>query len=201
MAQPTFTLANCPAGCDQTQKKFTLSGLLGLAGLYTNGTGIPINFTAIYNASGTKLVIPPTYTGANGPGQAVPLSPSDIQSTGGYSLFFDSVNKSIRIFAGTTEASTAAIPAVLLAATSAIAVAGTGYATNDTVSVAGMPGTVITITAQTGGVPSAIAITTQGAIVAGTAVATTAITGSGSGLTVTTTVAAGIPATFQFLRG
>lgn len=201
MAQPTFTLYSRPAGYDQTQKKFTLAGLLGLAGLYTNATGIPIDFTAMFNASGTRMILPPTYTGANGPGQGVPIAPSEIQSTGGYSLWYDRVNNSIRIFNGITELSTAAIPAALLAATAVIAVAGTGYATNDTVSVAGMAGTIITVTAQSGGVPSAIAITTQGAIVAGTAVATTAITGSGSGLTVTTTVAAGIPAIFAFLRG
>lgn len=200
MAAPTFTPSNRPAGYDQTQRRFTLSGLLGLAGLYTNGTGIPIDFTSIYNASGTKLIIPPTYTGANGPGQSVPLAPSEIQSTGGYILFFDSVNKSIRIFAGTTEASTAAIPAALLATTMAIAVAGTGYAANDTFSVAGEPGMIGTVLTVSTGVPQTIAITTQGAAVAGTALATTNIVGTGSGLTVTITVAAGIPATFEFLR-
>jgi hypothetical protein len=197
---PTFTINSRPNGYDQTQRRFTLSGLLGLVGLYVNGTGIPIDFTAIFNASGNKVTIPPTYTGGAGPGQAVPVA-ADIESQGGYSLFYDSTNKSIRIFAGTTEASSAAVPTPLLAATIAIAVAGTGYATNDTFSIAGMPGAVGTVTAQAGGVPSAIVITTQGALVAGTAVATTAITGTGSGLTVTITVAAGIPATFSFLRG
>lgn len=201
MASPTFTAFNRPGGYDQTQKRFTLSGYLGLAGLYTNATGIPIDFTAIFNASGVKVTIPPTYTGANGPGQAVPLPPSDIQTTGGYSLFYDLVNKSIRIFAGTTEASTAAIPAALLATTMVIAVAGTAYATNDTFSVAGEPGLIGQVTAQSGGVPSAITITTQGAAVAATAAATTNIVGTGSGLTVTITVTTGIPATFSFLRG
>lgn len=197
---PTFTPNPHPQGYDQTQKRFTLNGLLGLVGLYVNATGIPIDFTAMFTSSGSKLTIPPTYTGGAGPGQAVPVA-AFIEAQGGYSMFYDSTNKSIRIFAGTTEASSAAVPTPLLAATAAIAVAGTGYATNDTVSVAGMPGTVITVTAQTAGVPTAIVITTQGALAAGTAVATTAITGTGSGLTVTTTVAGGIPAIFQFLRG
>jgi hypothetical protein len=201
MAAPTFTPNNRPAGYDQTQRRFSISGLLGLAGLYTNATGIPIDFTAIYNASGTKLIIPPTYTGASGPGQSVPVAPSPIQPTGGYSIFYDTVNKSIRIFNGTTEVSTGAIPAALLATTIAINAAGTGYATNDTFSVAGQPGMVGQVTAQSGGVPSAIVITTQGAAVAATGAATTAITGSGTGLTVNITVAAGIPATFSFLRG
>jgi hypothetical protein len=201
MAAPTFTCANRPNGYDQTQKKFTLSGWLGLAANYTTSTGIPIDFTSIYNASGVKIVIPPTYTGANGPGQAVPLAPSDIQSTGGYSIFFDSVNKSIRLFNGTTEVSTGAIPAALLATTIAINVAGTGYAANDTFSVAGEPGMLGTVVTVGSGIPSAILITTQGAAVAATAAVTTNIIGSGAGLTVNITVAAGIPATFQFLRG
>lgn len=200
MATPTFTLANRPAGYDQTQKRFSLSGLLGLAGLYTNPTGIPIDFTSIFNTSGVKLIIPPTYTGSNGPGQAVPLS-SEIQGTGGYTMFFDSVNKSIRIFAGTTEASSAAVPTVLLATTIAINVAGTGYAANDTFSVAGEPGMVGKIITAGSGIPSVITLTTQGAAVAATAAATTNIVGTGSGLTVDITVAAGIPATFTFLRG
>jgi hypothetical protein len=201
MAAPTFTLSPRPAGYDQTQRRFTLTGALGLAGLYTTTTGIPIDFTSIYDASGVKLIIPPTYTGANGPGQSVPLTPSQIQPTGGYQIFFDGVNKSIRIFNGTTEVSTGAIPSALLATTIAINVAGTGYATNDTFSVAGQPGMTGTVTAQSGGVPSGIAITTQGAAVAVTAAATTNIVGTGSGLTVNITVAAGIPATFSFLRG
>ena len=201
MAAPTITLANRPAGYDQTQKKFTLSGLLGLAGLYTTSTGIPIDFTSIYNASGTKLVIPPTYTGANGPGQSVPVPPSTIQPTAGYSTFFDSVNKSIRLWNGTTEVSTGAIPAALLATTIAINVAGTGYAANDTFSVAGSPGLVGQVVSVSAGVPTAITITAQGAAVAATAAVTTNIIGSGAGLTVNITVAAGIPATFTFLRG
>lgn len=201
MAAPTFTLANRPAGYDQTQRRFSLSGLLGLAANYTTSTGIPIDFTSIFSASGVKVIIPPTYTGASGPGQAVPLAPSLIQSTGGYSLFFDAVNKSIRIFNGTTEVSTGAIPSALLATTIAINVAGTGYAANDTFSVAGETGMLGKVVTVSTGVPTAILITTQGAAVAATAAATTNIVGTGAGLTVDITVAAGIPATFEFLRG
>jgi hypothetical protein len=200
MAAPTFT-KNKFGATDQTQAYFRIRGLLGLAGLYTNATGIPFSFIGLLNASGAPVRIPPTYTGSDGPGQAVPVPPSQIQSTGGYTLFYDSMNASIRIFNGTTEVSTGAIPAALLATVAAINVSGTGYATNDTVSVAGETGMVIQVTAQSGGVPSAIAITVQGAAVAATAAATTAITGTGSGLTVNITVNAGIPALFEFLRG
>lgn len=200
MASPTFTAFSRPAGYDQTQKKFTLAGSLGLAGLYTTSTGIPIDFTAIFNASGTKLIIPPTYTGANGPGQAVPLL-AMIQASGGYNIWYDKVNKSIRIWNGTTEVATGPVPAVLLATTMAIAVAGTGYAANDTFSVAGEPGLIGQVLTVSGGVPQTIAITTQGAAVAGTALATTNIVGTGAGLTVTITVATGIPSLFYFLRG
>ena len=201
MAAPTFTAYNRPRGYDQTQRRFTLYGALGLAGLYTASTGIPIDFTSIYNASGVKVVIPPTYTGSNGPGQSVPTVPSEIQSTGGYTIFYDSVNNSIRLFNGTTEVSTGAIPAALLATTIAINVAGTGYAANDTFSVAGESGMVGKVLTVSVGVPATIAITTQGAAVAATAAATTNIVGTGSGLTVDVTVAAGIPAAFSFLRG
>lgn len=200
MAAPTFTLNNRPAGYDQTQRRFSLSGALGLAANYTTTTGIPIDFTSIFNMSGVKLTIPPTYTGANGPGQSVPVA-AEIQPSGGYILFYDTVNHSIRIFNGTTEVSTGAIPAALLATTIAINVAGTGYAANDTFSVAGEPGMVGKVVTVSTGVPTAILITTQGAAVAATAAATTNIVGTGTGLTVDITVAAGIPATFQFLRG
>jgi hypothetical protein len=200
MAAPTFT-KNKFGATDQTQAYFRIRGLLGLAGLYTTATGIPFSFIGLLNASGAAVHIPPTYTGSDGPGQSIPVPPSIIQPTGGYSLFYDSVNASIRIFSGTTEVSTGAIPAALLALTAAIDVAGTGYATNDTSAVVGMPGMIVQITAQSGGVPSAIAITAQGAAVAATGAATTNIVGTGSGLTVTTTVAAGIPALFEFLRG
>jgi hypothetical protein len=198
---PTFTLANRPAGYDQTQRRFGLSGALGLAGYYTNGTGVPIDFTAIKNTSGTAIVIPPTYTGANGPGQAIPLPTSNIQSQAGYTLYYDTVNHSIRIFAGTTEASTGAIPSALLAATIAINVAGTLWTANDTFTVAGQTGMVGKVITVSAGVPTAIQITIQGAPVAATAAVATAVSGTGTGLTVDITVAAGIPATFEFLRG
>jgi len=198
-APPTFTLANRPAGYDQTQKKFTLSGLLGLAAYYTASTGIPINFASIYNASGVKVNIPPTYTGANGPGQSIPLSMAG--GAAGYTLYYDTTNHSIRIWNGTTEASTAAVPTALLATTIAINVAGTGYAADDTFSVAGEPGMVGKVITVSSTIPTAIQITTQGATAAATAAVTTNIVGSGSGLTVDITVAAGIPAIFTFLRG
>lgn len=199
MAAPTFTASKFGA-VDQTQKYFRIRGLLGLAGLYTTTTGIPFSFIGLLNAAGLPFHLPPTYTGSDGPGQAVPVPPSSIQSTGGYSLFYDSVNASIRIFNGTTEVSTGAIPAALLATTMAINVAGTGYAANDTFSVAGEPGMLGKVLTVSTGVPATIAITTQGAAVAATAAATTNIVGTGSGLTVDITVAAGIPALFEFLR-
>jgi hypothetical protein len=115
MAAPTFTLANRPAGYDQTQKRFRLSGLMGLSGSYTTATGIPINFLTIVNSSGAAVSLPPTYTGANGPGQGVPLN-AQITSIGGYSMWYDSTNHSIRIWNGTTELTTTTIPAALTAA-------------------------------------------------------------------------------------
>jgi hypothetical protein len=115
MAAPTFTIANRPAGYDQTQRRFRLSGLLGLSGSYTVLTGIPINFLTIVNSSGVAGVLPPTYTGSNGPGQGVPLN-AQINSVGGYSMYYDSTNSSIRIWNGTTEVATGTIPAALTAA-------------------------------------------------------------------------------------
>lgn len=115
MAAPTFTTASRPAGYDQTQRRFSLSGLLGLSGNYTITTGIPIDFTNTLNSSGAKIIIPPTYTGANGPGQAVPLT-AFIPPVAGYSMYYDSTNKSIRIWNGTTEVATGTIPAALTAA-------------------------------------------------------------------------------------
>jgi hypothetical protein len=115
MAAPTFTPNNNPAGSDQTQRRFRRYGLLGLSGNYTISTGIPINFVGILTATGATLILPPTYTGANGPGQAVPVW-AEIVGVGGYTMFFDSTNKSIRIFNGTTEVATGTIPAALTAA-------------------------------------------------------------------------------------
>jgi hypothetical protein len=115
MAAPTFTKYSHPGGYDQTQKQFSLGGTLGLSGNYTTTTGIPINFLTIVDASGNKVVLPPTFTGASGPGQGVPLPTSNIQPQGGYSMFFDPTNLSIRIFNGATELTTAALPAALTA--------------------------------------------------------------------------------------
>jgi|SRR6185312_9782028 len=115
MAAPTFTQANRPAGYDQTQRRFRLSGLMGLSGNYTNGTGIPISFVGILDSSGAVVTIPPTYDGPNGPGLSTPLN-AQITAIGGYSMWYDSTNKSIRIFNGTTEVATGALPAALTAA-------------------------------------------------------------------------------------
>lgn len=75
-------------------------------------------------------------------------------------------------------------------ATLAIDAAGTGWALNDTFTIAGGTGGVGKVTAESGGVPSAIAIVTAGQGYSGTTgAATTAVSPStGSGLTVTTTV-------------
>ena len=76
-------------------------------------------------------------------------------------------------------------------ATIAIAVAGTGWATSDTFSLAHAPGFIGKVTAQSGGVPSAIAIVQAGAGATATTgdVATAITAGStGAGLTVTTTI-------------
>jgi hypothetical protein len=114
MAAPTFTLALRPAGYDQTQRRFSLSGLLGLSGNYTITTGIPISFNGILTATGMTFVLPPTYTGTNGPGQGVPLGVTG--GAAGYTLYYDPTNASIRIWNGTTEVATGAIPDALTAA-------------------------------------------------------------------------------------
>jgi hypothetical protein len=77
-------------------------------------------------------------------------------------------------------------------ATMVIAVAGTGWAVNDTFTIAGGTGGVGKITAASGGVPSAIAIVTPGYGYSATTAATTAVSPStGINLTVTTTVGSG----------
>lgn len=111
-----FTPANRPAGYDQTQKRFSISGLLTLSGNYTILTGIPVDFSNTLNSSGTQIVLPPTYTGPNGPGQGVPLTL--VGGAAGYTFYWDSTNKSIRIWNGTTEVATGTIPAALTAAAS-----------------------------------------------------------------------------------
>jgi hypothetical protein len=114
MAAPTWTPVT-KGGTDQTQKYFLLRGNLGLSGNYTATTGIPINFLTILTSTGSAYLLPPTYTGSDGPGQGVPVV-GWIQAVGGYSMYYDTVNKSIRIFNGTTELTTAALPAALTAA-------------------------------------------------------------------------------------
>lgn len=115
MAAPTFTSYGRPMGYDQTQRRFSLNGLMGLSGNYTTATGIPITFVGILNASGATFTVPPTYTGANGPGQGIPMW-AEIVQYAGYNIWYDLINKSIRIFNGTTELTTAALPGALTAA-------------------------------------------------------------------------------------
>lgn len=78
-------------------------------------------------------------------------------------------------------------------ATMVIDVAGTGWAVNDTFTIAGGTGGIGKVTAASGGVPSAIAIVAAGqGYSAVTGATTTAVSPStGTGLTVTTTVTTG----------
>jgi len=78
------------------------------------------------------------------------------------------------------------------AATIAIDVAGTGFAANDTFTLANFPGFVGKVTAVSSTVPTAIAIVTAGSggVATTGAVATAVSPSTGTGLTVTTTVAA-----------
>jgi hypothetical protein len=115
MAAPTFTKYNNPVDKDMTQTRFRRYGLLGLSGNYTIVTGIPITFVGILDSSGNPVVLPPTYTGSNGPGQAVPVW-AEIASVGGFSIYYDPTAKTLRIWNGTTEVATGAIPAALTAA-------------------------------------------------------------------------------------
>lgn len=114
MAAPTWTPLTFGA-IDQTQKYFNLRGYVGLSGNYTTTTGIPMSFSGILNSSGGSFHLPPTYTGSDGPGHGVPQD-GILYSVGGYSMFYDKVNNSIRIFNGTTEVATGTIPAALTAA-------------------------------------------------------------------------------------
>lgn len=85
------------------------------------------------------------------------------------------------------------VPAAGSLASIAIDAAGTGWAVNDEFTIAGAPGAVGQVTAETLGVPSAIVILNSGSgSTATTGAATTAITSgsTGTGLTVTTTVTA-----------
>ncbi len=75
-------------------------------------------------------------------------------------------------------------------ATIVIDAAGTGWAVNDTFDIAGGTGGIGKVTAETGGIPSAVALVTPGeGYSATTGATTTAVSPStGIGLTVTTTV-------------
>ncbi len=76
--------------------------------------------------------------------------------------------------------------------TATIAVAGTGYAANDTSALAGGTGGVIKILTVSSGIPQTISILSNGSgYAAATGAATTNIIGTGSGLTITTTVNSG----------
>ena len=106
----TLALLPRPASIDNTQRKFTLNGNLTLSGNYTNGTGLPINFSTITDSVGNAHVIPPTYTGVNGPGQGVPTNVA-IQGIAGYGFSYAGGN--VKIYSGTTELATGALPAAI----------------------------------------------------------------------------------------
>lgn len=110
-----FTLSKRPAGYDQTQKQFSLSGTTAFAGTYTSGTGFAFNFaTGTLNSDGSAYILPPTYTGSNGPGQGVPLSVS-VAPIAGY--IFNYVGGVFFIYtAGGTELTTGTVPAAISAA-------------------------------------------------------------------------------------
>jgi hypothetical protein len=112
MAAPTWTPV-AKGGTDQTQKFFLIRGLLGLSGTYTSGTGIALAFAGILTSSGSPFVLPPTYTGPDGPGQGVPVVVW-ITNVAGYSIYY--IAGFIRIWNGTTEVATGNIPAALTAA-------------------------------------------------------------------------------------
>jgi hypothetical protein len=115
MAAPTWTPLK-KGGTDQTQKTFLIRGTIGLSGNYTTATGIPLAFAGILTSTGAAYTLPPTYTGSDGPGQGIPLPTSYIAPIAGYSMFYDATNASIRIFNGSTELTTAALPGALTAA-------------------------------------------------------------------------------------
>lgn len=107
-----FTIYNRPRGYDQTQKQFSLEGTTALTGTYTSGTGFaPAFATTSLDAAGNPYTLPPTYTGANGPGQGVPTSVF-VQSAAGYTINY--VGGVYRIYATDgTELTTGTVPAAL----------------------------------------------------------------------------------------
>jgi hypothetical protein len=110
-----FTIFNRPRGYDQTQKQFSIEGTTAITGTYTSGTGIAVNFaTASLNADGSAYTLPPTYTGANGPGQGVPTR-VEIDDVAGYVTNW--VAGFVRIYsAAGTEVSTGTVPVAISAA-------------------------------------------------------------------------------------
>jgi hypothetical protein len=110
-----FTIYNRPRGYDQTQKKFSIQGTIAITGTYTNGSGITPNLsTGILQQDGSAYVLPPTYTGSNGPGQGVPTR-VDVDPVAGYVINY--VGTAIFIFtAAGTELSTGTVPAAISAA-------------------------------------------------------------------------------------
>jgi tetrahydromethanopterin S-methyltransferase subunit D len=110
-----FTIANRPAGYDQTQKKFTLTGTTAITGTYTSGTGFTPNFASgILNSDGSTYVLPPTYDGPNGPGSGIPQTVWT-QNVGGYTINW--LGGALRIYsAAGTELTTGTVPAAISAA-------------------------------------------------------------------------------------
>lgn len=115
-----FTIADRPAGYDQTQKKFSLSGTTAFSGTYTAGTGFAFNFaTGTLQSDGSKYILPPTYTGAKGPGHGVPTR-VEVASVAGYiinyvdGVFFIFTTAGTELETGTvpTDISDAGVPTV-----------------------------------------------------------------------------------------
>lgn len=109
-----FTIYNRPRGYDQTQKRFILYGATLITGTYTSGTGIAATFNNIIDAASNAYALPPTYTGANGPGQGVPCDVW-VQAPQGYTINYLAGYWRIYSAAG-TELSTGTVPAAISAA-------------------------------------------------------------------------------------
>ena len=106
-----FTIANRPAGYDQTQKKFCLTGTTLITGTYTSGTGIAPTFNNIVDLQSNPYVLPPTYDGPNGPGLGVPQT-IWTQAPAGYTINY--IGGVYRIYsAAGTELTTGTVPAAI----------------------------------------------------------------------------------------
>jgi hypothetical protein len=109
-----FTVANRPQGYDQTRNRYTLYGTSAITGTYTNGTGIAATFTNSIDLAGNPFTLPPTYTGANGPGQGVP---ANVWTQPPQAYIINFVAGYWRIYsAAGTELSTGTVPAAVSAA-------------------------------------------------------------------------------------